>query len=121
MNRENKKKSFDKGYYKTHPCNESFVCKVCGRTVVPDGAGSEHRNHCPYCLWSKHVDLNPGDRASKCQGLMKPLRVEKDNDGYVLVHRCQKCGYEKRNKTSEEDNFEEIINLAKANHENCSE
>lgn len=50
MNRENKKKSYKKGYYKSHACNESFTCKVCGRLVVPNGAGSDHRNHCPYCL-----------------------------------------------------------------------
>lgn len=46
MNRENKKKSYKKGYYKSHACNESFTCKVCGRLVVPNGAGSDHRNHC---------------------------------------------------------------------------
>ena len=40
MNRENKKKSFEKGYYKTHACNEVFVCKNCGREVIPEGAGS---------------------------------------------------------------------------------
>lgn len=31
MNRENKRKQYKKGYYKTHPCNETFTCKVCGR------------------------------------------------------------------------------------------
>lgn len=50
MNRENKRKQYEKGYYKTHACNEAFVCRVCGRTVVPQGAGSDHRNHCPNCL-----------------------------------------------------------------------
>jgi DNA-directed RNA polymerase subunit RPC12/RpoP len=55
MNRENKRKQYEKGYYKTHPCNESFVCKNCGREVVPEGAGSQHRNHCPNCLYSLHV------------------------------------------------------------------
>lgn len=44
MNRENKRKQYEKGYYKTHPCNESFVCKNCGREVVPEGAGSQQRN-----------------------------------------------------------------------------
>lgn len=42
MNRENKRKQYEKGYYKTHPCNESFVCKNCGREIVPEGAGSHH-------------------------------------------------------------------------------
>ena len=75
MKRENKKKSFEKGYYKTHACNEVFVCKVCGRTVVPAGAGSEHRNHCPNCLCSKHLDEEPGDRMADCGGVMEPIAV----------------------------------------------
>jgi len=96
---------------------EDFVCENCGKEVKGNG----FTNHCPYCLWSKHVDTNPGDRASKCRGLMKPIRVEKEVEKYVITHRCTKCGYEKRNKTSEDDSFEEIINLAKTNYENCSE
>ena len=75
MNRENKKKSFEKHYYKTHPCNETFVCKVCGKTVVPTGAGSDHRNHCPYCLSSQHLDNEPGDREADCGGVMEPMRL----------------------------------------------
>ena len=60
MNRENKRKTFEKGYYKDHPCNDSFTCKVCGRLVTPDAAGTDHRNHCPNCLSSLHVDIEPG-------------------------------------------------------------
>lgn len=75
MNRENKRKQYEKGYYKTHACNEAFVCKVCGRTAVPQGAGSDHRNHCPNCLSSLHVDIEPGDRASDCGGIMDPIAV----------------------------------------------
>ena len=52
MNRENKKRKYDKKYYKTHPCTDSFICKVCGWPVVSAGAGSNHRNHCPNCLMS---------------------------------------------------------------------
>lgn len=69
MNRENKKKSYKKGYYKSHACNESFTCKVCGRLVVPNGAGSDHRNHCPYCLSSQHLDIEPGDREADAEEL----------------------------------------------------
>ena len=75
MNRENKRKSFEKGYYKNHACNESFTCKVCGRPVVPGGAGSDHRNHCPNCLTSLHVDVEPGDRQSDCGGYIDPVAV----------------------------------------------
>ena len=81
MNRENKRKQYEKGYYKTHPCNETFVCKNCGRTVVPEGAGSDHRNHCPNCLYSLHVDVEPGDRASDCGGHMEPVAVWVRNKG----------------------------------------
>ena len=63
MNRENKRKQHEKGYYKTHPCDESFTCRNCGHPVVPAGAGSDHRNHCPNCLCSVHLDIEPGDRA----------------------------------------------------------
>ena len=72
MNRENKRKTFEKDYYKTHACSDTFVCKVCGRTVIPENAGSDHRNHCPNCLSSLHVDIDPGDRASDCGGIMEP-------------------------------------------------
>ena len=74
MNRENKKKKYEKGYYKTHPCKDSFTCKVCGRPVVSAGAGTDHRNHCPNCLSSLHVDIEPGDRESDCGGIMDPQK-----------------------------------------------
>ena len=64
MNRENKRRKYEKGYYKTHPCSDSFTCRVCGRLVVSAGAGSGHRNHCPNCLHSLHLDIEPGDRAA---------------------------------------------------------
>ena len=73
MNRENKRKQFEKGYYKTHGCSDSFTCKVCGRLVVPTGAGSNHRNHCPNCLSSLHLDIEPGDREADCGGIMEPV------------------------------------------------
>ena len=75
MNRENKRKTFEKGYYKTHACNDIFTCKVCGRVCTPQNAGSDHRNHCPNCLSSLHVDEEPGDRASDCGGIMEPVAV----------------------------------------------
>lgn len=47
-------------------CQEDFVCEVCGTKVK----GTSYTNHCPNCLWSKHVDQNvPGDRAELCHGL----------------------------------------------------
>ena len=75
MNRDNKRKRYERGYYQTHPCTDSFTCKHCGRLVVSAGAGTGHRNHCPNCLTSLHLDVEPGDRSAHCGGLMDPVAV----------------------------------------------
>ena len=75
MNRINKRKQYERGYYQTHPCTDSFTCKHCGRPVVSAGAGSDHRNHCPNCLTSLHLDVEPGDRSADCGGLMDAIAV----------------------------------------------
>lgn len=87
---------------------ENFICEHCGQETQ----GTGYTNHCSKCLYSKHVDINPGDRASDCGGLMKPVQVELDHGEYVIVHKCKKCGYKKRNKTSLEDNMDLIIQLS---------
>ena len=94
MNRENKRKQYEKGYYKTHDCGDSFTCKVCGRPVVSAGAGSGHRNHCPNCLSSLHLDMEPGDRAADCGGIMDPVGVwVRKNGEWAVIHRCRRCGH----------------------------
>ncbi len=89
---------------------EDFVCGHCGAKVEGNG----YTNHCPICLWSKHVDINPGDRAETCGGMMKPVAVKLDHGEYILTHRCEICGATKRNKTVKPDNFDAIISLANA-------
>ena len=89
---------------------EDFVCEHCGAKIKGNG----YTNHCPECLWSKHVDIMPGDRAEECQGLMKPIDIAQTRDGYIITHRCEKCGAERRNKSSADDNFEALLELAKA-------
>ena len=80
--------------------DDSFVCGHCGLTVSPLGYSS--RNHCPRCLWSRHVDVNPGDRAEDCGGLMEPVKVEPHaKKGYVIIHRCQLCGKVSRNRAAD--------------------
>lgn len=87
---------------------ENFNCANCGWKV----AGTGYTNHCPKCLYSKHLDeAVPGDRESGCKGLMTPVRAENHNQEYILVHKCQKCGKETRNKSAKEDNFEEVLKL----------
>lgn len=88
---------------------EDFNCEHCGAEVK----GTGYTNHCPQCLWSKHVDINPGDRQAECQGMMEPVSVETKRGEYVLLHRCVKCGFERRNKTTPGDNFEAILEISR--------
>jgi len=81
---------------------EDFECMNCEEQVVGNG----YTNHCPACLHSCHVDNVPGDRASKCLGLMKPVELEATTDGFRIIHECIKCGHIKPNKTSPEDNLD---------------
>ncbi len=88
---------------------ENFVCQHCGASVSGDG----YTNHCPNCLWSRHVDINPGDRAHACGGLMKPVNVEAESKEYIIVQQCQKCGALKRNKAQKDDDFDKLVALSK--------
>ena len=113
MNRENKRKLYEKGYFKTHPCNDSFVCKNCGFPVVPQGAGSDHRNHCPNCLHSLHLDIEPGDRESDCGGLMEPVAVWVRKSGeWAIIHRCRRCGAFSSNRVAADDNPVKLMSIA---------
>ncbi len=113
MNRENKRKQYEKGYYRNHPCNEVFTCRVCGRTVVPSGAGSDHRNHCPNCLTSLHVDNEPGDRQSECGGIMDAIALWiRKNGECAVIHRCRRCGALSSNRTAADDNPMKIMSIA---------
>lgn len=113
MNRENKRKTFEKGYYKTHACKDVFTCKHCGRTIIPEGAGSGHRNHCPNCLISLHLDIEPGDRASDCGGLMDPISVWVRGKGeWAVIHRCRRCGGLSSNRVAADDNPMKLMSIA---------
>ena len=113
MNRENKRKAYHTGYYQNHPCDEVFICKNCGRTVVPQGAGSDHRNHCPYCLTSKHLDITPGDRKADCGGQMEPIAVwVRKNGEWAIIHRCKCCGALSSNRIAADDNPMKLMSLA---------
>lgn len=107
------KKDVEKGYYIDHACEETFICKVCGKEVVPEGAGSDHRNHCPNCLSSIHVDEEPGDRASECEGVMEPIGVWVKNNGeWCLIHRCKRCGKLSSNRIAADDNPALLMSIA---------
>ncbi len=113
MHRENKRKQYEKGYYRTHACSDAFTCKVCGRPVAPAGAGSDHRNHCPNCLSSLHVDDEPGDRASDCGGIMEPVAVwVRKNGEWAVIHRCRRCGVLHSNRVAADDNPMKLMSIA---------
>ena len=80
--------------------NSGFRCRWCGYEVVPVADGS-YRNHCPRCLYSQHVDVLPGNRASACGGLMAPEGVQwAGAKGWQLVHRCERCGAVRVNRVA---------------------
>lgn len=113
MNRENKRKLYEKGYYQTHTCKDSFTCKVCGRPVVSTGAGSDHRNHCPNCLSSLHLDIEPGDREADCGGIMDPVGVwVRKNGEWAIIHRCRRCGHLSSNRVAADDNPMKLMSIA---------
>lgn len=87
---------------------EDFNCAHCGAVVHGNG----YTNHCPHCLWSRHVDNNPGDRAAKCGGMMMPISVEKSGDGFIITHKCQTCGKTIRQRTAPDDDTDEIIRIS---------
>ena len=87
---------------------EDFTCEVCGAKVK----GTGFTDHCPQCLVSKHVDIFPGDRKAACGGLMKPVGALWQKGKWRIFYRCQKCGLEKFNQASPNDNFQKIIALS---------
>ena len=112
MDWEKRRKSSETDHRTLRP-EESFVCLVCGKTVVPAGAGSEHRNHCPYCLASLHLDVTPGDRAADCGGVMEPIAVWVRRDGeWALIHRCKVCGTLRSNRIAADDDPMKLLSLA---------
>jgi hypothetical protein len=101
-----------------------FNCTNCQRWVSFSALGTNHRNHCPYCLHSIHLDSSSGDRKSSCKGVMKPLgltfkcegkdKYGKEKQGELMViHQCSKCNKKSINRISGDDNPDAIISLFK--------
>ena len=92
--------------------NTGFVCANCGADVLPLTNGS-YRNHCPRCLFSRHLDNKPGDRQSECLGLMEPVGVRySGKKGWQVVQRCRRCGAVKVNRVAPDD-FDAVISVMK--------
>ena len=92
--------------------DNGFVCVNCEKEVRPLGYTS--RNHCPYCLFSLHVDIMPGDRNNPCGGVLEPILSEPGPNlkkGYVITFKCKNCGEKIRNKAANDDNKNLLIKL----------
>ena len=99
--------------FRQDPCQDVFTCRVCGWPVGPQAAGTQHRNHCPNCLSSLHVDIEPGDRASDCGGLMEPVAVWVRKSGeWAIIHRCRRCGALSSNRVAADDNPMKLMSIA---------
>ena len=83
------------------------MCEHCGTYVKGNG----YTDHCPSCLWSKHVDIYPGDRKAKCNGLMEPVDLKTKNGMYTIYYKCTKCGYLFKVKSSSNDSIQAIMEL----------
>lgn len=91
--------------------DEAFTCENCGKNVTE--LGYTARDHCPYCLHSKHVDINPGDRLNTCKGMLIPIDVEKFKDSYKIIYKCEKCGITHKNVMAKDDDINKIIEISK--------
>ena len=90
--------------------DEGFICEVCGKQV--EKLNYTARDHCNYCLSSKHLDVFPGDRKANCGGILVPIAVEKGpRDTIKIIYKCSKCGEEKKNIMADDDDFDKILEI----------
>ncbi len=96
--------------HKLHPprneADQAFKCGHCKQFIGAPIAGGRQRNHCPNCLYSRHVDdTMPGDRKSTCGSIMKPVGLMSRRNGeLVLIHECLGCGKQDPNRIAADDN-----------------
>lgn len=90
--------------------DEIFICENCNKKV--EKLNYTARDHCPFCLYSKHVDLLPGDRLNPCKGLLKPVGIEKFKNTYKIIYKCEKCNEIHKNISANDDNMNLIIELS---------
>ena len=94
--------------------DEEFICENCNNLVQP--LGYTARDHCPICLYSKHVDILPGDRANSCKGLLKPIGIEKYKNTYKINYKCESCHQHHKNIMAKDDDMDLIIKLSSLEH-----
>ena len=91
--------------------DEEFICSNCGSKVSK--LNYTARDHCNHCLYSVHVDINPGDRLNDCKGILVPIGIEKFKNSYKIIYKCDKCGQLHKNIMATDDNMDVIIELSK--------
>ncbi|MEW9549390.1 RNHCP domain-containing protein [Nonomuraea sp. NPDC050783] len=93
---------------------DAFRCVGCRLDVPMSAPGTAHRNHCPHCLTSLHVDHRvPGDRRAGCRGRMAALSVTVRPDGeWLIIHHCQSCGGLSANRIAGDDNARALLRVA---------
>jgi DNA-directed RNA polymerase subunit RPC12/RpoP len=109
-------------YGQSYNGTQEFTCMRCGLFVafVPEVAGVQNRNHCPYCLWSRHLDWRTaGDRLSNCRAAMEPVglttkrgrnKYARERDGeLMIVHRCAGCATLVINRIAADDSAAAIL------------
>lgn len=88
---------------------EDFKCENCGQKVKGDG----YTDHCPKCLWGRHVDEKiPGDRQSRCRGLMKAVKTVYKKGEFKIYYECQKCKHSFWVREGKEDDRDKLIELS---------
>jgi len=94
--------------------NAGFTCAHCERQVKPLSNGS-YRNHCPFCLYCLHVDIEPGDRRCACHGLMRPIGFKHSRKGLQVIHRCERCHSVRANRLAlndrQPDDFASVLDV----------
>ena len=97
----------------TQTTQEHFICSHCGMAIGPPLAGTRNRNHCPHCLHSLHLDIQTGDRRSRCRGIMEPISIwVQPNGEWSIIHKCKACGWIRTNRIAPDDTEEGLLEIA---------
>jgi hypothetical protein len=119
---DDKKKHREQEWKREHDAG-GFKCSHCKQWVSINGyMGTANRNHCPLCLWSKHVDEQKGDREATCLGGMRPIGLTFKHEGrerqgeLMLVHECAGCQKLSINRIARDDTNDGILAIYNASY-----
>jgi hypothetical protein len=111
------------GQLEKSPAENGFLCAHCHGFVSTESgfSGVQNRNHCPYCLWSRHLDLYAGgDRLSACKAMMEPigltLKATRKKYGpcrseLMLIHSCKECSNLSINRIAADDDSQTVFTI----------